>query len=228
MVSIARKRLIDLTFPTEKIVATLVEVRDCAEDRTAIVLLFALLDDLIIELMKRNFNQKVKGGINKLFEGSGIIGTANSRILMCSALNWLSDQTILDLDLMRKIRNEFAHKVSTRTLDQIPVCDYIVTMSASEHRYFDAVASFKTSPDEVRALTGLSLREKMFIRGVDLVYRICAELSTFELAKLHQVDFRHLLAREGGKDGPTFELLLELVKVVRPVLEKPDEINVSI
>src|SRR3954469_12601040 len=45
----------------------------------------------------------------RLFDFSGIVGSFGAKILLAYALNWIGKDTHHDLELIRTMRNEFAH-----------------------------------------------------------------------------------------------------------------------
>lgn len=83
---------------------------DEESDRALPVLAFAFIDTEIERLLREAVNQKVHGGVSRLFGPLGPMGAASTRINMAHALHWLSDDTVHDLHLLRRIRNRFAHQ----------------------------------------------------------------------------------------------------------------------
>ncbi len=76
----------------------------------------ALLDDLLQQaiaafLVPNESAEKVIKGFN------APLGTLSARIAACHALGILSDAEFAECDLVRKIRNEFAHKVKMSFAD---------------------------------------------------------------------------------------------------------------
>lgn len=70
----------------------------------------AFLDDLLGEvinafLIANESSRKLTDGFN------APLGTLSSRIVACHAMGLLSDAEARECDLVRKVRNEFAHKV---------------------------------------------------------------------------------------------------------------------
>lgn len=74
-------------------------------DRACAVLGAALLD----EKLKQVFRRKLSCFEGKLIDGMGPISNFSSRILLARALNWVSEEVKSDLDVVRRIRNDFAH-----------------------------------------------------------------------------------------------------------------------
>ncbi|MFM2149694.1 MAG: hypothetical protein RLZZ187_2000 [Pseudomonadota bacterium] len=188
-VQAARSALDDLELPYQHISAALTEARDASDDRTAAIVLFALLDDLSIRLIQRNLDPNVKGGISRLFDGYGFLSTANARMTMAAALRWIDPRTHNELDLLRRIRNEFAHNVAVRSLADDPVAGWLSSMQPTERRFRAGVdAALVLKPDlQVRPLEAYTLRQRLIARGAWLVKQVTFEIPVLPVAQLHQV-----------------------------------------
>jgi len=78
-------------------------------DRATPVLIFSFIEHALRELFSAHLNPDIEGGVKGLFDATGPLATASSRIKMLAAIGWISLKTARDLDIVRKIRNEFAH-----------------------------------------------------------------------------------------------------------------------
>jgi len=74
-------------------------------DRAAAVLGATLLDVRLEEVFRENF----AANHAELLGRSGPLATFSSRINLAFALQWLDEDTFHDLDVIRDIRNDFAH-----------------------------------------------------------------------------------------------------------------------
>ena len=74
-------------------------------DRACAVLGAALLDARLESL----YNRRLRCSKNELLSGSGPLGAFSARIRLAHALAWISDDVQYDLNIIRSIRNEFAH-----------------------------------------------------------------------------------------------------------------------
>lgn len=107
---IARSRVEEVAPPDWNDVIDFFVSLDEESDRALPVLAFAFIDTEIERLLREAVNQKVHGGVSRLFGPLGPMGAASTRINMAHALHWLSDDTVHDLHLLRRIRNRFAHQ----------------------------------------------------------------------------------------------------------------------
>ena len=77
-------------------------------NRAAAVLAVSYLEDLLKQLLVYNFKNKVKE--KELFEGMGALSTSSAKITMSYAYGLIDKNLKDDINNIRRIRNEFAHK----------------------------------------------------------------------------------------------------------------------
>lgn len=85
-------------------------------DRAAVILAAAKLDLLLYQILQKVLKPAV-GRADELLEGDLPLGIFHSRILMCYRLGLIDDHFAKALNLIRKIRNSFAHEPSGASLD---------------------------------------------------------------------------------------------------------------
>ena len=78
-------------------------------DISCAILGASLLDAMLEELFKK----QLKCFINELLNGMGPLSTFSSKIRLGCALGWFDDNVRGDLDIIRGIRNDFAHGYNT-------------------------------------------------------------------------------------------------------------------
>src|SRR5689334_14500810 len=79
-------------------------------ERGAALTAAAFLDDLLQKVIEA-FLIKNKSGKSLCDGFNAPLGTRSSRIAACHAMGLISDQEYQECELIRKIRNEFAHKM---------------------------------------------------------------------------------------------------------------------
>jgi hypothetical protein len=85
-------------------------------DRAMAVLMGAMVEDALESWLRFNMSESLTpDDENRLTGPQGVIGTFSSKIILGFAFNLFGPTTRHDLDLIRNIRNEFAH--SRRPLD---------------------------------------------------------------------------------------------------------------
>lgn len=75
-------------------------------DRAAAVVLGALAERALEKLLR---NHMRKSGVDELFKPSGLLGDFGAKIQMGYAINLFGSQTKKDLNIIRHLRNQFAH-----------------------------------------------------------------------------------------------------------------------
>lgn len=81
-------------------------------DRGVTLIVSAFFDATLERLLRARFSSrtgKAMGLVEPLFEGFGPLATFSAKIRFAYAIDLLQDWIASDLDLIRRIRNEFAH-----------------------------------------------------------------------------------------------------------------------
>ncbi|TAL10137.1 MAG: hypothetical protein EPO02_08420, partial [Nitrospirae bacterium] len=105
-------------------------------DRAAVILGTAKLDNLLYQVLRRFLLPDVSSA-DELFDGDAPLATFSSRIKLAYRLGLIDKEFARALNLVRKIRNAFAHELSG------------ITLSSGAHRdqVRELVAPFKAMPD---------------------------------------------------------------------------------
>ena len=82
-------------------------------DRGCALVLAANLDNRLQALLESFFIEQPKSKRNAIFKGNGCLSTFSSRIKIAFAVGLLGDDERHDLDIIRDIRNDFAHDESS-------------------------------------------------------------------------------------------------------------------
>lgn len=108
-------------------------------DRACVILAVAMIDQAIETLLK-TYLVPSSTTVDNLFEDAyAPISTFNAKIILANRVGLISSQFCRDLNLVRKIRNEFAHNVKGCTFDNETVRNRIVELRHS-------LASVKSIP----------------------------------------------------------------------------------
>ena len=102
-------------------------------DRGAALVGFAYVDTLLTRLFKaKMLPEKLT---EELFEGFGPLATMAARIKVAYCLGWIGPETHHDLNLLRKVRNEFAHAHAPVTFSDASVQARCRELSAPKSVY---------------------------------------------------------------------------------------------
>jgi DNA-binding MltR family transcriptional regulator len=162
----------------DRYVSVIEEAWEEKSDRASAITIFALFDDFLLEVLKRHFNPGIQGGFESLFEGSGFLSTAHSRIKLAAALSWILTANYHDLNILRQIRNRFAHHIDTKSFNDKIIAGYI--------------SSLPKLPDYFMHLPlgdrKLSNRERFFIMSMLCFYSLVYSTTLMPHAIRHMVD----------------------------------------
>lgn len=130
-------------------------------DRAAVILGAAKLDVLLFQILQKVLKPST-GRSDELLEGDSPLGTFSARAMMCHRLGIIDDELFKAINLVRRIRNSFAHELSGVSLESGAHRDRIRELVAplKEHGSFkwltEHVYKEKTGPgNEFRAAVGL-------------------------------------------------------------------------
>src|SRR6266511_1184702 len=208
-----------LTYDTKRFESFLLSLR-AESDRALPIVLFAFVEDQLHDHLLRVLNPETVGGLERLFESLGPLATASARIKVASALGWLHNNTAQGLELLRKIRNEFAHYPFTHGFDDRRIIGYVSSMEPVEGRLFGGMDG------KLRDPATLTRRTVYHVRATTLVQRMTQELLTAPLAKnmgLHPMTALHDGKDEEGK-LPTLmrDLSIAAARVIVVLMGTPE------
>ena len=84
-------------------------------------------------------NNKAKKDL--IYGANAPLGTFSSKANLCSALGFITEKEFEEINIIRKIRNEFAHKLEELSFAKQPICDFCLQLKA------DPPFDFKTEKD---------------------------------------------------------------------------------
>ncbi|MEA1015140.1 hypothetical protein [Sphingosinicella sp. LY1275] len=101
---------VDMLLSTAEDLAAFVSELQKESDRGLALVGAALIDEKLKETL-RAFFVEGKVASKLLDQGNGTLGSMSTRIDLCNVLGLLDDYERREIDLLRKIRNEFAHSI---------------------------------------------------------------------------------------------------------------------
>lgn len=113
---------------------------DVVHHRAAAIMAAAQVEDELTRALSRFFIDFPKRQHDKLFKSSGPLSTFAAKIQISFALGFFMEIVRKDLDLIRQIRNEFAHSLSPINFDSLQIMKKIdglgyVDLLAKEARF---------------------------------------------------------------------------------------------
>lgn len=80
-------------------------------DRATVILYAAWIDHLLEQKLRLHFSKGNAEQRDKLFDGNGAFHAFSSKVNAAFCLGWLDADVRHDIDLIRRIRNRFAHQI---------------------------------------------------------------------------------------------------------------------
>lgn len=135
-------------------------------DRGLVLVGAAFVDTLLEELLTKYFVDDSENS-KALLDNMGALSTFSSRIRLAYALGLISKDDFIDLNLLRKIRNDCAHSDEDINLEMSPHCDRINELRGFKQSLslFEKHLGFKATED------GDTPRNKLIL--------VCAMLSVW-------------------------------------------------
>lgn len=95
------------------------ELEQCSSDRSCVIVAATYLDDFLGYLFRHFLSSPSKEKEDsELFSGYGPLSTFSSKIILSYRLGLISDYEFKTLQVIRRIRNAFAHELTTESLDK--------------------------------------------------------------------------------------------------------------
>lgn len=108
-----------------------------AESNRGVVLVAASFIDHALELLLRarfsSGSTKPKKAIDPLFKNFGPLATFSAKIKICYAIDLLQDWLYRDLEIIRKLRNSFAHNTEPLRFDDPQVAAFTTHLKGADH-----------------------------------------------------------------------------------------------
>lgn len=122
-------------------------------DRSLAILGFSFLDSMLRGLLEAWFIDAAKKAA--LFEGTGPLSTASAKIALAHATGLISDDERRDLDLLRKIRNKFAHEHAQGSFNTDPVRSQTLELQLGVRLFMPKVPLYRAADGKRYVVTEL-------------------------------------------------------------------------
>lgn len=106
-------------------------------DRGATILASVWIEDLLERKLRASFNKGNSSTRRKLYELNGPFASFSSKILVAHSLGWIDSEICDDINLIRKIRNLFAHEIHGIDLESSKVRELIDKFKIPSRYYYD-------------------------------------------------------------------------------------------
>jgi DNA-binding MltR family transcriptional regulator len=160
---------------------------DSASDRAFVILWASRLDEYLRYALPHKLRPAIsKGALDKLFEENGPLTTFSAKIILGYAVGLYGLKTFHDLEVIRQLRNEFAHSTKALTFSTKEVVAVCATL------LFPEIHGAMRVPNDV-----LGNARK---RGITTMFGTDARTRLAVTA--HSISFNLVAAYEGGRLSP--------------------------
>ncbi len=156
----------------QQAIADLVDVLELIaneEPRSLPIIACAYADEQLKQMFRREIPSDVPGGRSELLSGFGPLSRLSQRVQMAYAFNWLSKDLLLEIDHLRKVRNDISHKWDMKLLE----LKLEQLINEKQHRIEEHLGDGTRLP--LNFHENLSVPQKLRIRLVWLLGRLTYE-----------------------------------------------------
>lgn len=136
-------------------------------DRAAAVLAGSYLDSVLESLLRKSFIENFIQ-INKLFRGTGPLNSFSSKIMLTEAFGLISKDEASDLNKIRYIRNEFAHRAHGLSFTDQSIKDRCDSFICVKNKFEELPIVDREYPREPRMLFNLATT----LLGFNITYQL--------------------------------------------------------
>jgi hypothetical protein len=192
------------TIPLELIRSTAERLTQ-ESDRSCAIIMYNLIDDLTQELILQECNPEISGLKNRLFGQFGMLPNSANRFLFLFALGWISRDVFHNMNIIRKIRNEFAHNILCDSFSCDVIRSYATSIAPTHvsqlERVLDTAHAYdptKLTRDQVDLiLRSYHDRKRLFfvLEASFLMNELIGQICVMPEARRQRVHLTHVLVR---------------------------------
>ncbi|HUT14294.1 MAG TPA: hypothetical protein VMY42_27660 [Thermoguttaceae bacterium] len=106
-------------------------------DRACVILVASWADHLLRIKLANEFSKGNSDARSSLFTSNGPFATFSAKLNVALCANWIDRDVYHDLQVVRKLRNEFAHSIASHSLNDEPFCSMVATLRVPKRQYYD-------------------------------------------------------------------------------------------
>ena len=131
------------------------------DDRSLALLLYSYFDRFLLT----RFRELIGGRTEELLGPERPLHHSYPRLVLAHGLRWIGDEVFNGLNLMRRIRNEFAHNVDVDGLCDDPIAGFQSSMPSVEDMIYKDDQRLEKTQTKLRLRSELSVRELYVLRS---------------------------------------------------------------
>jgi len=163
-----------------------------SSDRAKVIITVAQIEYLLDMKLKEQFSGGNSNVRKKLFSENGAFSTFSSKVDIAYCSGWIDSDVFHDIEILRKIRNIFAHSFEALSLDSSDIKKLIEKFQVPHREYYDwgklKIASLDngivmyTGDKPDRAKEELEVPGRLFfVIGMSILYAVLLENLRFKV-----------------------------------------------
>lgn len=106
-------------------------------DRACVILVASWADHLLRIRLAREFSKGNSDARSTLFSSNGPFATFSAKLSAAFCAGWIDRDVYHDLQVIRRLRNEFAHSIDGHTLHDEPFPSMVSKLRVPKRQYYD-------------------------------------------------------------------------------------------
>ena len=156
-------------------------------DRSLAIITATFIDKVITDVFEKRLhtptlsNTKLNEFNNNLYKNNGALSTLNNRCQLALVLGWLSEESYENANIIRDIRNKFAHRLFDIDFSDEKVKGKINNLTPNLRDYLGAI---ETDWDKVEKNTRLNYELRVIFALSEIVWEIVFFSSNFTIERV--------------------------------------------
>jgi len=188
------------------------ELLEDTSDRAAAITVYALFDDVLLEVFAKYFDPDVPGGVDSILNPSAFLGASSNRLKLAMALGWITNDVYRHVNILRNVRNRFAHRVDIRSFDDNQISGYIASL---EHTPA-AKNAVSLTADKIKAQ---SKRTQFIFRSVSTFQRFVLQIAVQPYAMKFRVNPRYIYGNADEWPRNLYHMLGETEDIANKLID---------
>ena len=106
-------------------------------DRACVILVASWADHFLRIKLANEFSDGNSRARSSLFSSNGPFATFSAKLNVAFCANWIDRDVYHDLNVLRELRNEFAHSIDSHSLNDETFRSKIATLRVPKRQYYD-------------------------------------------------------------------------------------------
>lgn len=129
------------------------------DTRTFCVLVVSFMEDALRRRFIQSWNISGRAEENSYFGGNGPLSTFSQRLTVAKGVGWITEEMSQQANILRKIRNEFAHNHRVHNFEHEPLRSFAESLNTMERAWYqERMNLYRDALDQASRETVLRIR----------------------------------------------------------------------